>query len=346
MVWTQLDSLPSGASGPALDDPDGGQLPGALGVQRLDRLLLHELVELLVEAEVVGVDGVEAELGPVQPLVVPRSVGLDQRVDPGLLHVGHAAKGPQHDPVGRGRAAVGEVAVRDLLLVAGRQEQVAATLALVGSGDAHVGHIPEPEVVDHAQRPGRRLDHRRPPRVQVEHGGAIGGLGSLGIGGQGQPHRVGSWIAEADHLRGGDADRAEAATQRHQRGAWDAVEEHLDPSYEVEGVVDRCHRVRHRHPVEEPQRPERRLHHVSRRQGRDRRLYPCGRQPSRLLCRHRSSHPTSGRSAPRSISPRMVSPPRVRRPHPGRVNPVWRPACVPTSPTCARAAGRRGPASR
>jgi hypothetical protein len=53
----------------ALDQADGGQLAGPLGVQGLGRFFLDKVVDLLLEPEVVGMHGVEVELGPVEPLV-------------------------------------------------------------------------------------------------------------------------------------------------------------------------------------------------------------------------------------------------------------------------------------
>jgi hypothetical protein len=62
----------------ALDQADGGQLAGPLGVQGLGRFFLDKVVDLLLEPEVVGMHGVEVELGPVDPLVGRRILGLGQ----------------------------------------------------------------------------------------------------------------------------------------------------------------------------------------------------------------------------------------------------------------------------
>ena len=43
-----------GREGPPVDEADRRELAGPLGVERLDRLLLEDLVDLLEEGEVVG----------------------------------------------------------------------------------------------------------------------------------------------------------------------------------------------------------------------------------------------------------------------------------------------------
>ena len=48
-----------GREGLAGHDADRGELSGPFGVERPDRLLLDDGVDLLEEAEVVGVDAVE-----------------------------------------------------------------------------------------------------------------------------------------------------------------------------------------------------------------------------------------------------------------------------------------------
>jgi hypothetical protein len=53
---------------------------------------LDDLVDLFIEREVIGVDGVEHDLGDVDELVRSRAFGLGERVDLGLLHRGDATK--------------------------------------------------------------------------------------------------------------------------------------------------------------------------------------------------------------------------------------------------------------
>jgi hypothetical protein len=47
----------------ALDDPDRRELARPPGVERFGRFLLHQLVDLFVEGEAVGVDGAEGHSG-------------------------------------------------------------------------------------------------------------------------------------------------------------------------------------------------------------------------------------------------------------------------------------------
>jgi hypothetical protein len=77
-------------------------LAGPLGVQGLGRFFLDKVVDLLIEPDVVGMHGVEVELGPVDPLVGRRILGLGQGVDRGVLHVGHAAHADGVQPAPQG----------------------------------------------------------------------------------------------------------------------------------------------------------------------------------------------------------------------------------------------------
>jgi hypothetical protein len=70
----------------AVDDADPGQLPGPLGIDGLRRLLLDEHVDLVEVRDVVGVHGVEVELGEVDELGRRRVGRLRQRVHLRLLH--------------------------------------------------------------------------------------------------------------------------------------------------------------------------------------------------------------------------------------------------------------------
>ena len=157
--------------GLALDDADGRHQPPVLGIDELDRLLLDQGVELLVEAEVVGRDRVVAFLARhVDELHLRGIVLLRQRVDLelGLDAVGRlldaAADIATHhvpDPIGVGLDHV--VALRHLAVVPGRQHQVLAALALVGTGRAHVAEIAHVHVVEDAQH----------VRGQLNDGGAV-----------------------------------------------------------------------------------------------------------------------------------------------------------------------------
>ena len=147
--------------------------------------------------------GVHHHLREVDELVV-RCGCLREGVDPGLFHGGDAAQGAEDHPVGERRAPVGEVAVRQVAVVAGRHEEIFAAGALVGTRDAHVRDVAEPEVVDDAQRLRRCLDHRRTPRLEVKECCAVGGFG---VRGEEEALRVGSWLGDADDPGRGDARR-------------------------------------------------------------------------------------------------------------------------------------------
>lgn len=88
---------------------------------------------------------------------------------PGLLHGRDATECTQYHPVGERRALVSEVPVRDVTALAGWHERVVAALTSIWSGDAHVGDVAEPEVIDHAQRLRRCLDYGRPHALRSKN---------------------------------------------------------------------------------------------------------------------------------------------------------------------------------
>ncbi len=179
---------------------------------------------------------------------------LGERVDRRLLERRDATERPEDHPVRERRRPVDEVVVGHLAVVAGRQEQVAAALAAVGSGEAHVGHVAEPEVVDDAQRLLRRLDHHRPVGPQVEEHRAVRGLG---VRGEEEAPRARAGVGVGELVRSGEADAAEATSHGDERGARDGVEEDLDAAQEVEPVVQPRDRVTDRDAVEQRELPQR-----------------------------------------------------------------------------------------
>jgi hypothetical protein len=81
---------------------------------------------------------------------------------PGLLYGRDTTKCMQYHPVGERRALVRKDPVRDVTAVGWVHEQVVAAITSIWFGDAHVGDVTEPEVIDHAQRLRRCLDYGRP----------------------------------------------------------------------------------------------------------------------------------------------------------------------------------------
>ena len=211
-------------------------------------------------------DAVELGVGEVQELRRRRVAGLRERVDPRAHQILHAAQRADHQPAGVRRRAGDEVPVGDVAVVVGRQDQVLAALPLVGAGEADVGHVALPDVVDEAQRVRGRLDHRRPVALEVEVVRAVRGLG---VRGQHDVGRRRQRIGVGEDVRRGLPDAAKAVAHRDHRRARHAVQEHLDAAHQVQRVIAALHRVGQRQPVEELQRPERRLQplgHPDRRQ--------------------------------------------------------------------------------
>ena len=92
------------------DDPDGGELAGALGIQRRGGLVGHDRGDLLEVREVVGVHAVELGLGEVEELRGRRIVGLGQRVYAGGHQALHAPQRTDDQPARVGRRLRDEVA--------------------------------------------------------------------------------------------------------------------------------------------------------------------------------------------------------------------------------------------
>ena len=189
-----------------------------------------------------------------------RTVGLFERVGPrlglddldrrvGIAVLVEEASAVQHHPEGGG--TYHEVAVGGLVLEAGRQEQVLAPLALVGSGEAHIDDPACPAVVDGAQYAGRCFENER-TIVKVDPHNAVGGAGV-------PREDDGAWVYQVfpdthgrvgrSPLEQGTAHRGHA---RHRQGQ----QVGLDGTLEVQ-VVEQClDRGIVREPVKEAQRAQ------------------------------------------------------------------------------------------
>jgi hypothetical protein len=127
---------------------------------------LDDLVDLFIEREVIGVDGVEHDLGDVDELVRSRAFGLGERVDLGLLHRGDATKRSQDRPVGERWRPVDEVAVRDLAVITRRQEQVFAALAHPMTRGETTPADRRPRRIATSDAPGTALRNTSMPRIK------------------------------------------------------------------------------------------------------------------------------------------------------------------------------------
>ena len=181
--------------------------PMISGSSAPDGLLLHQIVDQLEIAEVVGRHGVHdlagafdelrrllgSQKGPVQFVIRrarQRRLALQRRADARAVSAGKVGidlerlldqrddrlrvvlleKGPpEHGGAGRAHLLDEVAAARQLALVIGRHKQVFAALAPVGTGQTEVGDPLEPHVVDHAKREWRCLnDDRSLGDVQID----------------------------------------------------------------------------------------------------------------------------------------------------------------------------------
>ena len=102
---------------PAADDADRRQLTGPFGIEGPFGFLLDDLVDLLEEAEVVGVDAVERRLRDVHESGLGRIVGCRQRVDPCRQQGVQPVEGADHHPVRVRRRLEHEVPVGNLAVM-------------------------------------------------------------------------------------------------------------------------------------------------------------------------------------------------------------------------------------
>ena len=105
-------------------DPDRGELSGTLGVERFGGLIGDDRRDLLEEREVVAVNAVERGMREVQELRLRWVAGAPERVDARARQVLHAAERADDQPVRVRRRPGDEVAIGDLAVVIGRQDQV------------------------------------------------------------------------------------------------------------------------------------------------------------------------------------------------------------------------------
>lgn len=203
-------------------------------------------------------DGVEVRVREVDEALLGRVRRRGERVDPRPEQALLTAQRSHQHPGGEGRRPRDEVSVGDVAVVTRRQEEVLAPVSLVASGDAHVGDVALPQVVDEAQRVLRHLDHGGSVLVERQVGHPVR---RLRVRREHQRRRTAARGGEADGA-GVDAEAGEAAPHGHHRGAGHTVEEHLDPAQQVQRVVAAGDRVGQGEAVEEVQRAEDRLHPV------------------------------------------------------------------------------------
>ncbi len=109
---------------------------------------LDDAIQRLKEAQVVWNGGVEDDAKRVDELRVRRMGGLRERVDPSPFAIGHCVGDiciiPALEVGTKNRKALvsrgwhGNVAVRNLVLIAGRKDEVLSAFTLVDAGGTHV----------------------------------------------------------------------------------------------------------------------------------------------------------------------------------------------------------------
>ena len=134
------------------------------------RLVLNDRVDLFVEMKRVRVDRVELLSRQIGEGLRRWVAGGRQRVDAslGLDAVGHGGdvssldEGAIKYQIAVSRRLDDEIALgRQLAGIAWRNEQILAALALVGTGESHIGHPAEIGVVDRTENARRRFDNHR-----------------------------------------------------------------------------------------------------------------------------------------------------------------------------------------
>ena len=166
----------SGANGWPCDDPDARRAARPVRGRARRRAPPATIVSTSSKKEKsLAWMPLNARLGEVDELRLRRIVGL-RPAGRCAWSAGSSTPSERADdePVRVGRRLRDEVAVGDLAVVAGRQEQVLAALALVGPGDAHVGDVALPDVVDEAQRVRRAPRSPSARRLEVEEVRAVG----------------------------------------------------------------------------------------------------------------------------------------------------------------------------
>ena len=235
--------------------------------------------------------------------VAARRVGVDLQV--GLDVVDGWLRVVVHQVCARGIEDVVGLRVRDEVaalgqrpVVAGRNDQILAAEAAVGTWASDVDDPGEPHVVDRADRVGRLLDHHRP--VGEVDGRQV--VDRVGVGGQEQRARVHQLGEDDDAVRPGDL--LEALVKRVGRGAAEAVVVDVERAGEVERVIDRMRGLGARHAVLELERADARLDAVGR---RERFIVSAGTSAQA------GASAAASASALVRVSRSMVSPPRVVR---------------------------------
>jgi hypothetical protein len=191
--------------GLALLNADRGEEASGFHVDRVQRLFLDDLVDVLVEGVVVGMNGVVRNARPGDPLHLRRVLRLRERVDLQMVlhtllrHVESVLDGgAQKEPVFVCPGPDHEVAVRHNAFVSRRQNKVLAALALVRAGRTNVRDVTEPGIVNHALHGRRRFHNRRTVTLEVE---AREDVHRRGVGGQ--KKRLGiHQLVEDDNLVG------------------------------------------------------------------------------------------------------------------------------------------------
>ena len=247
----------------ALDDPDRGQLARQLDLRAAGRLLLHQLVQELVEADVVRRDRVERlparldehRLGNLGRRVAPH-LAFQQRGDAraeAALRVGvdlrraldqldgrsgvHARvlvdeRAAEHERPRRARVPDVVAAVGQRPVIARPDEQEPAALAAIRARQPEVDDPAPPHVVEDPERLRRRLDDHR-PRRQIDDADEVH---RVGVRGQEQRLRP-QQLREHQDLVVLRPRLLEALAQRVRRRSREAVEEHVQGVREVEVVI-------------------------------------------------------------------------------------------------------------
>ena len=239
---------------------DGREEPAGFGIEHLQRLILDDLVEVIVELDVVRVDRVEGLARGADELHLRGVLELRERIDLYILgakrggfgNVPILDGGPHEAPDPVRLRAVDREAIGNGAIVSGGKVEVLPS-------DREVVDEAEPAVVGCAEEAVRNFHHGRAVALQVEVRYAVD---RRAVAGQEEGLGVHQLVEEHDLMSLHRADGVGAFHEGRYRRARHSLQKRVGRARGVEIVIDFLGSLGHRRAVEEFQGPDRCLHLV------------------------------------------------------------------------------------